>query len=87
MPRDFRNGRFLALEANFVFPDSHDDPSASGEQLANFLIPPHVPFDFPVPKLVPAFRAAVVFRATVPETTINEDGDLFAGKNKVGLTR
>ena len=64
-------GRFL----EGVLPDADDFPSLPAELAGDALIAGHVVFAFFIPELPVGFRAGVALGATVPETSVDKDGN------------
>jgi hypothetical protein len=67
-----------------MLPDTHHAPSESFEGLGLALVPGDVGRELVGPEIVPCSWSNVVFGAAMPETAVNEDGDLSAGEDDVG---
>lgn len=70
-----------------MLPDADDFPALATELAVDSSVAGHVVIALFVPEGTVGFRAGVAFGASVPETSIDEDGDLLLGKCKVGLSR
>ena len=68
-----------------VLPDADEAPAPLAELAINTFIAGHVVFAFAVPDGAVGFRAGVTIRATVTETSVDEDGDLILQERKVRL--
>jgi hypothetical protein len=69
-----------------VLPDAEDFPSIPAELAVHAFIAGHVVFSFLIPKLPVGFGAGVALRTSVPETSVDKDGELLPRKGKVGLS-
>jgi len=82
-----------ALEASLrrflegVLPDADDFPSLPAELAVDAFVAGHVVLSLFVPELPVGFWAGVALWASVPETSIDEDGDFRARKSKIGFSR
>ena len=68
-------------------PDADDFPSLPAELAVHAFVAGHVVLALFIPEGAVGFRAGVALRAGVPETSVDEDGDLLLGEGKVGLSR
>jgi hypothetical protein len=82
-PNDFFDP-FSRFTGAFVRPNADDSPTRSLEASIGVRVSRAVRFDLFAPKLRVALRPRGVFRTTVPEAAIDEDGYPGAGKNDVG---
>jgi hypothetical protein len=91
--RNHPKGSADAVEAGLggflegVLPDANDFPSLPAELAVDAFIAGHVVCSFFIPECTVGFRAGVALRAAVPETSVDEDGDLLFGERKVRLSR
>ncbi len=69
-----------------VLPDADNFPSLPPELAVDALIAGHVVFSLFVPELPVGFGAGVALGAAVPETSVDEDGDLLFRERKVGFS-
>lgn len=67
-------------------PDADDFPSPAPELARDAAVAGHVVFALFVPELPVGFGARVALGTAVPETSVDEDGDLQLGERKVGLS-
>ena len=65
-----------------MLPNADDFPSPAPELAGNALIAGHVGLAFTVPELSVGLRAGVALGAAVPETSVDEDGDLMLWEPK-----
>jgi len=68
----------------FVFPDSNHSPAKLDEFHVRVAIPALIRHDLFLPERRIRLGRSSMLRATMPETTIYEDGDLRSEKNDVG---
>lgn len=71
---------------NFVFPSSMDLPAQPLEFSGLALVPLHILLEFLGPEFLACGRKGIVFRAAVPEATIDENCNPWARKDNVGLS-
>ncbi len=69
-----------------MLPDADDFPSLLAELAVHASVPGHVVGALFVPELPVGFGAGVALGATVPEASVDEDGDPLLGERKVGLS-
>jgi hypothetical protein len=69
-----------------MLPDADNFPSLSAELACDSPVAGHVLCAFSVPEGSVGFRPGVTLGAAVPETSVDEDGDLLLGERKVGLS-
>jgi hypothetical protein len=69
-----------------VLPDADDFASWPAELAVHAFIAGYVVFALFIPELPVGFRAGVALGAAVPETSVDEDGDLLLGEGKVGFS-
>lgn len=67
-----------------MFPNTNYDPAAFPQGAVYAAIPRPVARDLFAPELRVGFWLGGVFRATVPETAVDEDGDVEQGEDEVG---
>ncbi len=67
-------------------PDADDFPSLLPELAVDAFVARHVVLSLFIPELPVGLRPRVALWAAVPETSVDEDGDLLFGKRKVGLS-
>ncbi len=58
-----------------MLPDADDLPPLAAELAGDAFVAGHVLFAFAVPECTVGFRAGVALGTTVPETSIDEDGN------------
>ena len=69
-----------------MLPDADDFPSPAPKLAGDVAIAGYVGLAFAIPEGAVGFRAGVALRTAVPETSVDEDGDLVFGKGEVGLS-
>ncbi len=67
-----------------MLPDADDFPSLPAELAGDAFIAGHVVLKLFIPESSVGFRPRVALGATVPEASVDEDGDLLFGKSEVG---
>ncbi len=70
-----------------MLPDADDFPSLPAELASDAFIAGHVVLKLFIPESSVGFRPRVALGATVPETSVDEDGNFLLGEGKVGLSR
>ncbi len=69
-----------------MLPDADDFPSLPAKLAVHAPVAGHIVFALFVPEFPVGFGTRVALGAAVPEASVDEDGDLFAGECKVGLS-
>jgi len=69
-----------------MLPDADNFPTLPAELAVDASVTGYVVLALFVPELPVCLWARVAFRAAVPETSVDEDGDLLLGIGKVGLS-
>ena len=64
-------------------PDAQDAPAKAFEFAVHPTVAGAVGREFPPPECAVVGRLGIVLRATVPETSVNEDGQTGGGENEV----
>ena len=59
-----------------VLPYTDHTPTEIGETLVGFSVSAQIPLDLPSPERGISYRTRVVLGTTMPETAVDEDGDL-----------
>ena len=68
-----------------VLPDAEDFPALAAELARDAAVAGHVVLAFAVPESAVGFGPSIALGASVPEASVDEDGDLLLGKGKVGF--
>ena len=70
-----------------MLPDADDFPALATELAVHAFVTGHVVFALFIPELPVGSGAGVALGATVPEASVDKDGDLVLGKGKVRLSK
>ena len=65
-----------------VLPYTDHTPTEIGEILVGFSVSAQVPLDLPAPERGISYGTRVVLGTAMPETAIDEDGDLATGRKQ-----
>ncbi|MFM2169371.1 MAG: hypothetical protein RIS79_3742 [Verrucomicrobiota bacterium] len=78
-----RDQPFFTLRDQIMLPKAQHPPAGFAQGLGHLGIAGLIAGDFGIPKLLAGLRPTKMFRAAVPKTAIDENGEPLSAKNEV----